>query len=51
MLVSIFPGILTFVLTVVGIPAKVVRVKGQKDSEKISSIEEKREASYHASHL
>jgi serine O-acetyltransferase len=38
-------------VTVVGIPAKVVRVKGQKDSEKISSIEEKREASYHASHL
>ncbi len=38
-------------VTVVGISAKVVRVKGQKDSEKISSIEEKREASYHASHL
>ncbi|HAF57650.1 MAG TPA: serine O-acetyltransferase [Lactococcus lactis] len=35
----------------VGIPAKVVRVKGKKDVERITSLEEKREASYHSSHL
>ena len=38
-------------VTVVGIPAKVVRVKGKKDVECITSLEEKREASYHSSHL
>ena len=38
-------------VTVVGIPAKVVRVKGKKDVERITSLEEKREASYHSSHL
>ncbi|MGO3037343.1 MAG: serine O-acetyltransferase [Lactococcus lactis] len=38
-------------VTVVGIPAKVVRVKGEKDVERITSLEEKREASYHSSHL
>jgi len=38
-------------VTVVGIPAKVVRVKGKKDFERITSLEEKREASYHSSHL
>jgi serine O-acetyltransferase len=37
-------------VTVVGIPAKVVRVKGKKDVERITSLE-KREASYHSSHL
>ena len=38
-------------VTVVGIPAKLVRVKGKKDVERITSLEEKREASYHSSHL
>lgn len=38
-------------VTVVGIPAKVVRVKGKKDVERTTSLEEKREASYHSSHL
>lgn len=38
-------------VTVVGIPAKVVRVNGKKDIEKISSIEELRESSYHSAHL
>ncbi|MCT0027537.1 serine O-acetyltransferase [Lactococcus lactis] len=38
-------------VTVVGIPAKVVRVKDKKDVERITSLEEKREASYHSSHL
>ena len=38
-------------VTVVGIPAKVVRVKGKKDVERITSLEEKGEASYHSSHL
>lgn len=38
-------------VTVVGIPAKVVRVKGKKEVERITSLEEKREASYHSSHL
>lgn len=38
-------------VTVVGIPAKVVRVEGKKDVERITSLEEKREASYHSSHL
>ncbi|AIS04404.1 serine O-acetyltransferase EpsC [Lactococcus lactis] len=38
-------------VTVVGIPAKVVRVKGKKDVERITTLEEKREASYHSSHL
>lgn len=38
-------------VTVVGIPAKVVRIKGKKDVERITSLEEKREASYHSSHL
>lgn len=38
-------------VTVVGIPARVVRVNGKKDIEKIMTIEERREASYHSSHL
>lgn len=38
-------------VTVVGIPAKVVRVKGKKDLEWITNLEEQREASYHSSHL
>ena len=38
-------------VTVVGIPAKVVRVKGKKDLERITNLEEQREASYHSSHL
>ncbi len=38
-------------VTVVGIPAKVVRAKGKKDVERITTLEEKREASYHSSHL
>ncbi|AYG00903.1 serine O-acetyltransferase [Lactococcus allomyrinae] len=38
-------------VTVVGIPAKVVRINGKKDVEKIMTIEERREASYHSSHL
>ncbi|MQW22029.1 MULTISPECIES: serine O-acetyltransferase [unclassified Lactococcus] len=38
-------------VTVVGIPAKVVRINGKKDEEKILTLEEKREASYHSSHL
>ncbi|MDU4517725.1 MAG: serine O-acetyltransferase [Lactococcus lactis] len=39
------------VVTVVGIPAKVVRAKGKKDLERITNLEEQREASYHSSHL
>ena len=38
-------------VTVVGIPAKVVRVKGKKDLERITNLEQQREASYHSSHL
>ncbi len=38
-------------VTVVGIPAKVVRVNGKKDESIINSLEEMREASYHSSHL
>ncbi|RZI49046.1 serine O-acetyltransferase [Lactococcus kimchii] len=38
-------------VTVVGIPAKVVRINGKKDSLQITTIEERREASYHSSHL
>ncbi|MGO2645290.1 MAG: serine O-acetyltransferase [Lactococcus cremoris] len=38
-------------VTVIGIPAKVVRVKGKKDLERITNLEEQREASYHSSHL
>ncbi|KEY63660.1 serine O-acetyltransferase [Lactococcus cremoris] len=38
-------------VTVVGIPAKVVRVKGKKNLERITNLEEQREASYHSSHL
>ena len=38
-------------VTVVGIPAKVVRAKGKKDLERITNLEEQREASYHSSHL
>lgn len=38
-------------VTVVGIPAKVVRVNGKKNLPEIMTIEERREASYHSSHL
>ncbi|CAM3136110.1 serine O-acetyltransferase [Lactococcus hircilactis] len=38
-------------VTVVGIPAKVVRINGKKDEKEILTLEEKREASYHSSHL
>ena len=38
-------------VTVVGIPAKVDRVKGKKYLERITNLEEQREASYHSSHL
>ena len=38
-------------VTVVGVPAKVVRVSGKKDIERIKTIEELREESYHSSHL
>lgn len=38
-------------VTVVGVPAKVVRVHGQKDAITIKSIEEKREESYYSSKL
>lgn len=37
-------------VTVVGIPARVVRVDGKKDIKKITTLEERREASYHFSH-
>ncbi|GBG96994.1 serine O-acetyltransferase [Lactococcus termiticola] len=37
-------------VTVVGVPAKVVRVHGQKDEQTILNLEERREASYHSSH-
>ncbi|EMP72643.1 serine acetyltransferase [Streptococcus sobrinus DSM 20742 = ATCC 33478] len=38
-------------VTVVGVPAKVVRVHGQKDEKAIKTLQEAREASYHSSHL
>lgn len=38
-------------VTVVGVPARVVRVNGRKDIEKIMTLEELREASYHSAHL
>mgnify|MGYP000904376476 CR=1 FL=1 len=38
-------------VTVVGVPAKVVRVHGQKDEQAIKTLQEAREASYHSSHL
>lgn len=38
-------------VTVVGMPAKVVRVHGQKDLATIRTLEEKREASYYSSKL
>ncbi|MGT2933585.1 serine O-acetyltransferase [Streptococcus catagoni] len=38
-------------VTVVGVPAKVVRVHGQKDELKIKSIEHQREESYYSSKL
>ncbi|MFC3932373.1 serine O-acetyltransferase [Streptococcus dentapri] len=38
-------------VTVVGVPAKVVRVHGQKDEAIIRTLQEAREASYHSSHL
>ncbi|EGJ26951.1 serine O-acetyltransferase [Streptococcus porcinus] len=38
-------------VTVVGVPAKVVRVHGQKDVLKIQSIEHRREESYYSSKL
>lgn len=38
-------------VTVVGMPAKVVRVHGQKDLGTIRTLEEKREASYYSSKL
>lgn len=37
--------------TVVGMPAKVVRVHGQKDDQLIQRLEDKREISYYASKL
>lgn len=38
-------------VTVVGMPAKVVRVHGQKDLATIRTLEERREASYYSSKL
>lgn len=38
-------------VTVVGVPAKVVRIHGKKDLKKIQSIEQQREASYHSAKL
>lgn len=38
-------------VTVVGVPAKVVRIHGQKDEIQIKTIEEQREASYYSSKL
>ncbi|EHI75355.1 serine acetyl transferase [Streptococcus criceti] len=38
-------------VTVVGVPAKVVRVHGRKDEVAIKTLQEAREASYHSSHL
>ncbi|HFH6828854.1 TPA: serine O-acetyltransferase, partial [Streptococcus agalactiae] len=38
-------------VTVVGVPAKVVRVHGQKDDLQIRSIEHDREESYYSSKL
>ncbi|EHJ52093.1 serine O-acetyltransferase [Streptococcus macacae] len=38
-------------VTVVGVPAKVVRVHGQKDEQVIKTLEEAREASYYSSKL
>ena len=38
-------------VTVVGVPAKVVRVHGQKDEPTIKTLEEIREESYHSSKL
>lgn len=38
-------------VTVVGVPAKVARVHGQKDAITIKSMEEKREESYYSSKL
>ena len=38
-------------VTVVGIPAKIVRVHGQKDTPTIKNLEEIREESYHSSKL
>ncbi|MCK1200832.1 serine O-acetyltransferase [Streptococcus uberis] len=38
-------------VTVVGVPAKVVRVHGQKDAITIKNMEEKREESYYSSKL
>ncbi|EHJ56587.1 serine O-acetyltransferase [Streptococcus urinalis FB127-CNA-2] len=38
-------------LTVVGVPAKVVRVHGEKDLASIETIEQRREASYNSSKL
>ena len=38
-------------VTVVGIPAKIVRVHGQKDTLTIKNLEEIREESYYSSKL
>ncbi len=38
-------------VTVVGVPAKIVRVHGQKDSLQIQSLQEQRETSYYSSKL
>ena len=38
-------------VTVVGIPAKIVRVHGQKDAPTIKNLEEIREESYYSSKL
>lgn len=38
-------------VTVVGLPAKIVRVHGKKDTEKIKTLQSLREESYHSSKL
>ena len=38
-------------VTVVGVPAKVVKINGRRDPVEIMTLEERREASYHSSHL
>ncbi|HES7639768.1 TPA: serine O-acetyltransferase [Streptococcus pyogenes] len=38
-------------VTVVGVPAKIVRVHGQKDNRQIQSLQKQREVSYYSSNL
>ncbi|QCK31032.1 serine acetyl transferase [Streptococcus pyogenes] len=38
-------------VTVVGVPAKIVRVHGQKDNRQIQSLQKRREVSYYSSKL